>query len=67
MLPAFLVFSVYLQGLGRAHCSEGENELLSLLKAWQLPAEETSLPLIQSTENLKEMLCTTAAFLQGLC
>ncbi|XP_064032637.1 Fanconi anemia group G protein [Pogoniulus pusillus] len=54
------------EDLGRAHCSEGENELLSLLKTWQLPAEETSLPLIQSTEDLKEMLCTTAAFLQGL-
>ncbi|NXX47655.1 FANCG protein, partial [Tricholaema leucomelas] len=54
------------EDLGRAHCSEGENELLSLLKAWQLPAEETSLPLTQSTEDLKEMLCTTAAFLQGL-
>ncbi|NXF96012.1 FANCG protein, partial [Eubucco bourcierii] len=52
--------------LGRARSHEGENELLSLLKAWQLPAEETSLPLIQSTEDLKEMLCTTAAFLQGL-
>ncbi|NXN09974.1 FANCG protein, partial [Indicator maculatus] len=54
------------EDLGRTHCSEGENELLSLLKAWQLPAEETSPPLIQRTEDLKEMLCTTAAFLQGL-
>ncbi|NXG45702.1 FANCG protein, partial [Psilopogon haemacephalus] len=54
------------EDLGKAHCSEGENELLSLLKAWHLPAEETSLPIIQRTEDLKLMLCTTAAFLQGL-
>ncbi|NXF41656.1 FANCG protein, partial [Nyctibius bracteatus] len=52
--------------LGRACCTEGENELLSLLKAWQVPAEEASLPLVQSAEDLKEILCTTAAFLQGL-
>ncbi|NXT40645.1 FANCG protein, partial [Pelecanoides urinatrix] len=51
---------------GRAHCSEGENELLYLLKAWQVPAEGTSLPLVQSTQDLKAILCTTAAFLQGL-
>uniref|UniRef100_A0A8B9MPV5 Fanconi anemia complementation group G n=1 Tax=Accipiter nisus TaxID=211598 RepID=A0A8B9MPV5_9AVES len=51
---------------GRACCREGENELLSLLKAWQAPAEEASLPLVQSTEDLKEILCTAAAFLQGL-
>ncbi|XP_009584972.1 PREDICTED: Fanconi anemia group G protein, partial [Fulmarus glacialis] len=51
---------------GRAHCSEGENELLCLLKAWRVPAEEASLPLVQSTEDLKAILCTTAAFLQGL-
>ncbi|XP_074877486.1 Fanconi anemia group G protein isoform X2 [Buteo buteo] len=51
---------------GRACCREGENELLSLLKAWQVPAEEASLPLVQSTEDLKEILCTAAAFLQGL-
>ncbi|NWS61082.1 FANCG protein, partial [Chunga burmeisteri] len=51
---------------GRAHCSRGENELLSLLKAWRVPAEEASLPLVQSTEDLKEILCTAAAFLQGL-
>ncbi|XP_010282171.1 PREDICTED: Fanconi anemia group G protein, partial [Phaethon lepturus] len=51
---------------GRALCSEGENELLSLLKAWRVPAEGTSLPLVQSAEDLKEILCTTAAFLQGL-
>ncbi|XP_029860100.1 Fanconi anemia group G protein isoform X3 [Aquila chrysaetos chrysaetos] len=51
---------------GRTCCREGENELLSLLKAWQVPAEEASLPLVQSTEDLKEILCTAAAFLQGL-
>ncbi|XP_072715685.1 Fanconi anemia group G protein isoform X2 [Ciconia boyciana] len=50
----------------RACCSEGQNELLSLLKAWQVPAEGASLPLVQSTEDLKEILCTAAAFLQGL-
>ncbi|NXE75373.1 FANCG protein, partial [Cochlearius cochlearius] len=50
----------------RARCSEEENELLSLLKAWQAPAEGASLPLVQSTEDLKEILCTAAAFLQGL-
>lgn len=55
------------QDPGRACCREGENELLSLLKAWQVPAEEASLPLVQSTEDLKEILCTAAAFLQGLC
>ncbi|NWZ54720.1 FANCG protein, partial [Haliaeetus albicilla] len=51
---------------GRACYREGENELLSMLKAWQVPAEEASLPLVQSTEDLKEILCTAAAFLQGL-
>ncbi|NWI69343.1 FANCG protein, partial [Todus mexicanus] len=51
---------------GRAHCSEGEYELLSLLKAWRVPAEGASLPLVQSAEDLKEILCTAAAFLQGL-
>ncbi|NWR65474.1 FANCG protein, partial [Bucorvus abyssinicus] len=51
---------------GRVHCSEGVNELLSLIKAWRVPAEEASLPLVQSTEDLKEILRTTAAFLQGL-
>ncbi|NXT47066.1 FANCG protein, partial [Pluvianellus socialis] len=54
------------EDLGRARCSKGENELLSLLKAWRVPAEGASLPLVQSTEDLKEVLCTTAAFLQGL-
>ncbi|NWU86106.1 FANCG protein, partial [Onychorhynchus coronatus] len=51
---------------GRGRCSEGQNELLSLLKAWRVPAEEASLPLVQSAEDLKEILCTAAAFLQGL-
>ncbi|KAM6187208.1 Fanconi anemia group G protein isoform 1-T2 [Sarcoramphus papa] len=51
---------------GRACCSKEENELLSLLKAWRVPAEEASLPLVQSTKDLKEILCTAAAFLQGL-
>ncbi|NWT01087.1 FANCG protein, partial [Mionectes macconnelli] len=51
---------------GRGHCSEGQNELLSLLKAWRVPAERASLPLVQSAEDLKEILCTAAAFLQGL-
>ncbi|XP_010079573.1 PREDICTED: Fanconi anemia group G protein, partial [Pterocles gutturalis] len=51
---------------GRPLCSKGMNELLSLLKAWRVPAEEASLPLLQSTEALKEILCTAAAFLQGL-
>ncbi|NXC19323.1 FANCG protein, partial [Corythaeola cristata] len=54
------------QDPGRACCNDGENELLSLLKAWQVPAEDASLPLIQSAEDLKEILCTAAAFLQGL-
>ncbi|KAM6036629.1 Fanconi anemia group G protein isoform 2-T2 [Theristicus caerulescens] len=54
------------EDLGRACCSEGENELLSLLKAWQVPAERASPPLVQSAEDLKEILCTSAAFLQGL-
>ncbi|NWI89818.1 FANCG protein, partial [Pitta sordida] len=51
---------------GRAPCSEGQNKLLSLLKAWRVPAEGPSLPLVQSAEDLKEILCTAAAFLQGL-
>ncbi|NWW35975.1 FANCG protein, partial [Panurus biarmicus] len=51
---------------GRAHCSEGQNELLSLIKAWQVPPEGASLPLVQSPRDLKEILCTAAAFLQGL-
>uniref|UniRef100_A0A672VB40 FA complementation group G n=2 Tax=Strigops habroptila TaxID=2489341 RepID=A0A672VB40_STRHB len=54
------------EDLGKAHWSKGENELLSLLKAWRVPAEEDSLPLVQSTRDLKEILCTSAAFLQGL-
>ncbi|NXB87428.1 FANCG protein, partial [Vidua chalybeata] len=51
---------------GRAHCSEGQNEILSMIKAWQVPPEEASLPLVQSAKDLKEILCTAAAFLQGL-
>ncbi|NXA06588.1 FANCG protein, partial [Sapayoa aenigma] len=51
---------------GRAHCSKRQNKLLSLLKAWRVPAEGPSLPLVQSAEDLKERLCTAAAFLQGL-
>ncbi|XP_042660731.1 Fanconi anemia group G protein isoform X2 [Tyto alba] len=54
------------EGQGTAHCSKGENELLSLLKAWQVPAEQASLSLLQSTKYLKEILFTAAAFLQGL-
>ncbi|NXG37919.1 FANCG protein, partial [Dromaius novaehollandiae] len=51
---------------GRAPCSGGKNELLSLLKAWKVPAEGASVSLVQSAEDLKEILCTAAAFLQGL-
>ncbi|NWS75168.1 FANCG protein, partial [Crotophaga sulcirostris] len=54
------------EDLERARCREGENELLSLLKAWRVPAAEASLPLVQSAGDLKEILCTAAAFLQGL-
>ncbi|NXT71705.1 FANCG protein, partial [Chaetops frenatus] len=51
---------------GRTHCSEGQNKLLSVIKAWQVPPEGPSLPLLQSAKDLKEILCTAAAFLQGL-
>ncbi|NXQ26347.1 FANCG protein, partial [Alaudala cheleensis] len=51
---------------GRANCSEGQNKLLSVIKAWQVPPEEAALPLVQSAKDLKEILCTAAAFLQGL-
>uniref|UniRef100_A0A8B9EPI6 FANCG protein n=1 Tax=Anser cygnoides TaxID=8845 RepID=A0A8B9EPI6_ANSCY len=51
---------------GRAPCSRGENKLLALLKAWRVPAKGASTSLVQSAENLKETLCTAAAFLQGL-
>ncbi|XP_062369180.1 Fanconi anemia group G protein [Cinclus cinclus] len=51
---------------GRACCSEGQNELLTVIKAWQVPPERDSLPLVQSARDLKEILCTAAAFLQGL-
>ncbi|NWZ64688.1 FANCG protein, partial [Acrocephalus arundinaceus] len=54
------------EDLGRAHCSEGQNKLLSMIKAWQVPPEGSSLPLVQSAKDLKEILCTAAAFLQGL-
>ncbi|KAM9262957.1 Fanconi anemia group G protein isoform 2-T2 [Morus bassanus] len=55
-----------LKDRGRAFCSDGENELLCLLKAWRVPTEATSLPLVQSAKDLKEILCTATAFLQGL-
>lgn len=58
--------SVPSQDPGRAHCSEGQNKLLSMIKAWQVPPERASLPLVQSAKDLKEILCTAAAFLQGL-
>ncbi|NXP35706.1 FANCG protein, partial [Leiothrix lutea] len=51
---------------GRADCSEGQNKLLSAIKAWRVPPEGASLPLVQSAKDLKEILCTAAAFLQGL-
>ncbi|NWU99295.1 FANCG protein, partial [Upupa epops] len=51
---------------GRAYFPDRENELLFLIKAWHVPAEEASLPLAQSTKELKDILWTTAAFLQGL-
>ncbi|XP_048787369.1 Fanconi anemia group G protein isoform X5 [Lagopus muta] len=51
---------------GRAPCSGEKNELLTLLKAWRAPAEEVSVSLVQSAEDLKGTLCTAAAFLQGL-
>ncbi|NXI16153.1 FANCG protein, partial [Irena cyanogastra] len=54
------------EDLGRAHCSEGQNALLSVIKAWRVPPEEASLSLVQSAKDLKEILCTAAAFLQGL-
>lgn len=58
--------SVPSQEPGRSHCSERQNKLLSLIKAWRVPPEGASLPLVQSAKDLKEILCTTAAFLQGL-
>ncbi|NXA73800.1 FANCG protein, partial [Thryothorus ludovicianus] len=51
---------------GGAHSSEGQNKLLSMIKAWRVPPEGASLPLVQSAKDLKEILCTAAAFLQGL-
>lgn len=58
--------SVPSQEPGRSHCSERQNKLLSLIKVWRVPPEGASLPLVQSAKDLKEILCTTAAFLQGL-
>lgn len=58
--------SVPSQDPGRADCSEGQNKLLSAIKAWRVPPEGASLPLVQSAKDLKEILCTAAAFLQGL-
>lgn len=63
---SLLYLSVCSQDLGRVPCSVGENELLALLKAWKVPAEGASMSLVQSAEDLKETLCTAAAFLQGL-
>ncbi|NXJ15235.1 FANCG protein, partial [Odontophorus gujanensis] len=51
---------------GRAPHTGEKNELLTLLRAWRAPAEEASVSLVQSSEDLKETLCTAAAFLQGL-
>lgn len=62
-----LLSSVCSQDPGRAPCSGEKNELLTLLKAWRAPAEEASVSLVQSAEDLKGTLCTAAAFLQGLC
>ncbi|NWU44884.1 FANCG protein, partial [Hylia prasina] len=54
------------EDLGRSPCGEVQNKLLSVIKAWQVPPEGASLPLVQSAKDLKEILCTAAAFLQGL-
>jgi len=62
-----LLSSAFSQDPERAPCRAEKNELLTLLKAWRTPAEEASVSLVQSTEDLKETLCTAAAFLQGLC
>ncbi|NXD85864.1 FANCG protein, partial [Halcyon senegalensis] len=65
--PAASLFRLlsHAEDSGGARCSE-QNELLSLLKAWRVPAEDASLPLVQSTKDLKGILCTAAAFLRGL-
>ncbi|XP_059581328.1 Fanconi anemia group G protein isoform X2 [Alligator mississippiensis] len=48
-------------------CPGGENELLALLRAWQVPADEDTSPLVvQSAWDVREVLWTAAAFLQGL-
>ncbi|GAB0207851.1 Fanconi anemia group G protein [Grus japonensis] len=57
------------EDLGRARCSSGENELLSLQVpgmncSLRVPAKGASVPLVQSIEDLKEILCIAAAFLQ---
>ncbi|NXR82436.1 FANCG protein, partial [Pycnonotus jocosus] len=62
----FQLFQSTAEDPRRAHCSEGQNKLLSMIKAWQVPPEGASLPLVQSAKDLKEILCTAAAFLQGL-
>ncbi|XP_075595291.1 Fanconi anemia group G protein-like [Balearica regulorum gibbericeps] len=59
------------EDLGRARCSSGENELLSLQVpgmncSLRVPAKGASVPLVQCIEDLKEILCIAAAFLQGL-
>lgn len=48
-------------------CPGGENELLALLRAWQVPADEDTSPLVvQSAWDVREVLWTAAAFLQGM-
>ncbi|XP_069482912.1 Fanconi anemia group G protein [Ambystoma mexicanum] len=47
-------------------CSR-DNDLLRLVRAWHVPEEQMSAyPMAESTRNLKDMLCTTVAFQQGL-
>ncbi|XP_019373585.1 PREDICTED: Fanconi anemia group G protein [Gavialis gangeticus] len=47
-------------------CLGGENELLALLGAWQVPADGDTSPLVvQSARDVREILWTAAAFLQG--
>lgn len=64
--PLMISVPCLLQGpLPSAH--GGENELLALLKAWSVPVEGDTSPLVvQSTKDLKEILWTSAAFLQGM-
>ncbi|XP_042305851.1 Fanconi anemia group G protein isoform X3 [Sceloporus undulatus] len=50
-----------------ASCPGSQNELLSLLQTWNPCDMEGSDPLVaQSLQDLKEMLWTSAAFLQGI-